>query len=1009
MQLKALNLYFLLAFMALLGYAQDAESYTLKGKIIDPDINEGLPGATIMVEGTTTGTITDFDGNFSLTVKSNDVLNVTFVGYTPQSIPVNGRSDIEVILQPDVTALDEVVVTGYGEISKSDLTGAVSSVDIDEIKNVAVSDVSQALQGRIAGVQVTPNSGSPGAGTAIRIRGVGTITGDASPLYVVDGVVVNEINYLSQNDIKSIEIMKDASVASLYGSRAANGVVVIQTKQGSAGDVKINVTSQYGLQNLWNEPDLMNTSEFFQLKGLANGGSPEVMGNLLTNLETAEDNDWLDLITRTGTRQQHSLSFSGGTERMTYRLSSNFFNEKGIVINSDFTRINVLSDLTFDITDNINLRANVLYSNAKRNVQDTESKYSLFRRVVIDSPDKELVDEDGFLNNTPLLKAKDNVDERGIHNLQTKFFFNYKISPELKFTSRFGMDQNRVDRHQFSKPGTAVEQTLSPNSFAAVTETSTLTNKVLWEQVLSFNKKISGNNLSLTGAFSMERQEKQNVVAKGSSPLGRDESTAYLSNAFRSLNVNGATTAWSQMGVVFRSNYSIQGKYVFQANLRSDGSSRFAKGNRWGFFPSASAAWVFSEDLLPGNAVLQNGKLRVSYGVLGNNRINNYESVTTLGNGSVYAYGADDNFNYYTGYAATEIGNSDISWERTYSYNLGVDLDLYGHVFLTTDVFRRHTKDMLLNVPVPQSIGFSSTPRRNIGEVINDGIELSASYRNSIGDLSIDLSANGTYLINNVLELGVNNDPVYGGYVNNAIPVVMGNVTKTVVGRPIGTFYGRVTDGLDENGNFIFKDLNNDGKITLDDRTYLGSPIPNVTYGGVINLGYRNFDFVAQLQGVHGNSVFNVLRYHTHGFNGTRGLSSILDDVWTTDLNFEGSEVPADIANKYQGGNQNPTLPRAMSANNDESYRHASDFYVEDASYLRVKNVQLGYTFDDRVLSRLQLRSLRLYVSAQNLLTFTKYEGFDPEVGGGGGIAAGIDYGSYPQGRLYLIGVDFNL
>lgn len=1014
MQLKAINFFIVLVFISGLSLAQDPNGYILKGRISDGDIDEGLPGATIRIDGTTTGTVTDYDGNFSLNVKSTDILDVSFVGYVSEKVSVNNRSEINVSLRLDVQSLEEVIVTGYGVINKSDLTGAVSSVNMDDIKSVAVSDVAQALQGRIAGVQVTPESGSPGAPTAIRIRGVGTITGDASPLYVVDGVIVDDISFISQNDIKSIEIMKDASVASLYGSRAANGVVVIQTKQGQKGKTQINVSSQYGIQNLWNEPDLMDTREYFQLLGLVNGGSAQGLENQLENVDTAEDNNWLDLISRLGVRQQHSVSFSGGAEKVKYRLSTNFYNEKGIVTSSDFTRINVLTDVSFDLSDKVNIRANLLYSNGKRNVQDTNDKQGLFRRVVVDAPSKEILDDDFFSNDTPLRKAEDNVDERTINNLQAKFYLNYQILSNLKFTSRFSLDQNITDKFVFAKPGTAVEQTLSPNTFAAITEQSTSRKKGLWEQVLSYNQKINDNNLSLTGAFSLEHQENSNVLAKGSSGLGRSESTAYLNNAFNSLNVNGAGSAWSQMGVVFRSNYSIKSKYIFQFNLRADGSSRFSKGNRWGYFPSASAAWVFSDDFFPENNIIQNGKLRVSYGVLGNNRIGNYESITTLTNTAsnnpiLYPYGVDDNFNYYTGYAAVEIGNTDISWERTRSYNIGMDFDLFGHLFVTADIFRRQTFDMLLNVPVPISVGFSSTPRRNIGEVINDGIELSLNYKNDFGNFSIDISGNGTYLKNRVTELGVNNDPVFGGEVNNTIPVSMGFVTKTVVGRPIGTFFGYVTDGLDEEGNFQFKDLNNDGKFTSDDRTFLGSPIPEFTYGGVINIAYKNLDLVTQLQGVYGNSVFNVLRYHTHGYNGTTALSSTLDEIWIESIDFEGFDVPQDVIDRFSGGNANATLPRATSSDDDNSYRYASDFYVEDASYLRVKNVQLGYTFSDKTLSRLKLSSMRMYISAQNLLTFTKYEGFDPEIGSGSGIAAGIDYGSYPQGRLFLVGIDFNL
>lgn len=1018
----------LLTMLLVLGTSLAQERYTLKGKVLDDDTKEGLIGSTVQVKGTTNGAVADIEGNFQVLVSALDTLQISYLGFDTQQILVNGRTEIEILMSSNLETLEEVIVTGYGAIKKSDLTGAVSSLDVSDINDLPVPDVTQALQGRVAGVQITQNSGAPGDGTAIRIRGTGSINSSSEPLYIVDGVIVSSINYLSQDDIQSLEVMKDASVAALYGARAANGVILIATKQGEKGAPKITFGSQVGFQNFWRVLDMMNTREYRTMLGMQTGGSVSALQVQIENVNNAnaEDNDWIDLISRTGVRQKYNLSVSGGADNFTYRFSTNYYNETGILINSDFQRLNLLSDLNFKLTKRIKFRSNVLYSGRARNVQDTGDKQGLLRRAIIDAPFNSILDGSGLPADTPLRKARDQFDKRDISNLQVKLFFDYELAESLKFTSRFGIGQENFAKRIFVPPGINYEIGIVANSAARSAETRTNRVKWSWDQILTFDKKIEDHTVSLTGAFSMERLTYRTVFASGVSSLGRDASTAYLINATRAFNVGGDAFAWSQLGGVFRSSYNYKGKYFLQANMRADGSSRFASDSRWGLFPSASVAWYLSDDLFPKSRVITSAKLRLSYGLLGNNRIGNYETYTILNNSGggsdyLYVYGSDQNFSFYPGFSPNKLGNPSITWEKTATYDLGLDIDLFGNVFIVADVFRKYTTDLLLNEPVPLSTGLLNSPRRNVGEVINDGIELSINHKRNVGKWSFDISANGTYLINRVEKLGVNDDPVFGGDVDEAIPVDFGFVTKTVVGRPIGSFFGYVVDEINNNpdpsdpnrGRFIFKDLNNDGLITSQDRTFLGSPIPKLTYGFVLNASYSNWDFSFAFQGVEGVSVFNVLRYHTHGYNGTNALSGITENAWRENLNLEGSGLPQDIIDAYSGSNPNPQYPIITTSTNDASYRLPSDFYVEDASYLRLRNATIGYNIPKRVLGRLKIQDCKIYVTAQNLLTWTSYEGFDPEVGnareideGGASLQAGIDYGSYPQGRLFVLGLN---
>ena len=640
------------------------ETYLLRGKVVEDEVGEGLPGATVRVKNTENGTITDIDGSFELQVKPKDTLVITYIGFQDKEIILNGQTELSVSLLQDIESLEEVIVTGYGTIRKSDLTGAVSSINVDNIADLPVPDITQALQGRVAGVQITQNSGAPGDGTSIRIRGVGSINNSSDPLYVVDGIIVNEINYLSQNDIQSLEVMKDASVAALYGSRASNGVIVITTKQGVKGAPKVSFGSQFGIQDFWNKLDVMDAREYLIMsEGLSGGGSITGFNTAINQLEdqNSEDNDWLDLVTQAGTRQQYDLAISGGNYSVTYRVSANYYTEEGILIESDFQRINLLTDLSFNVSKKLKFRANVLYSDRNRNVQDDgdlgNGNNGLLNRAVREAPTTTLINLDtGLPRNTPLTKAQDNFDQRDNSNIQVKFFLDYKLNQNIKFTSRFGFDQEYIFRKRYFPPGIATESRLDRDASGRIIENTTDRYKWNWDQLLSYDKEIDDHSISLTGAFSLERLSRSNTRSDGRIFLGRDENTSFGDNATGNFSIGGDGFNWSQIGAIFRSSYNYKGKYFAQFNLRSDGSSRFNPGNRWGVFPSASVAWYFSDDFFSTSSVVTGAKLRTSYGELGNNNIGNYETYTRLnnnqnGNRYFYVFGEDDDYNAYIGYS----------------------------------------------------------------------------------------------------------------------------------------------------------------------------------------------------------------------------------------------------------------------------------------------------------------------------------------------------------------------
>jgi TonB-linked SusC/RagA family outer membrane protein len=1020
-------------FFLQMAHAQDI---TIMGVVKD-DTGEGLIGATILVKNTGIGTVTNLDGEFRVNVNSKkDTLTFSSIGFVTQTVPLAGRSTLEIDMQNDILGLQEVVVTGYGEIRKSDLTSAISSLDTRSIKDLPLNNAAQAIQGRLAGVTVTQSSGAPGASTSIKIRGLGTIN-NSNPLFVLDGVIVDNIDFLSPNDIASIEVMKDASVAALYGARAANGVVVVQTKQGEAGEVVINYSSQVGVQNFWKEIDVMDSREFLIMsQQLVNGGRtgswPDVFDTYNENLN---NNDWIDLITQTGYFQQHSLSASGGTKDFKYRLSTRYDQNSGIIKNSDWERINVSGDFDMKLNKKSTLRFNAIVSQQGTNRQPTNrngaNSFSALREALKESPTSNLYNEEEFpglnvLVNSPYSKVVNREDFVKKWVIQNKLFFNYELFQNLKFTSRFGFSTTFQENSKFEGTGNPSARLLTNQGLTTRVEKLGREDfRYSWDNLISYNKNFGENRISSTVAFTTEQKKYTQFVSEGSQALGDDSNTQYLQNTFDNYFVNGTGSKWTQMGFVGRVNYAYKAKYFMQLNGRYEGSSRFRADNRWGLFGGISGGWVITdENFFPKGKFLNELKLRGSWGQSGNNRIGDFASYTGLSSNRLVVYGLDQQPRPRDGYAATGIGNEGILWEKSTAYGAGFDAVFFDNLFLTVDGFIRDTDDMLLAVPVVPSIGFGTNPQRNAGSVRNKGLEVSLRYENKLGQVDVSFFGNMTYIQNEVTSVGESDEPILGadiGFNGGANGPNMGFITKTVVGRPIGSFYGFVLDDVNypnginpEDYQFAFRDLNQDGQITGADRTYIGNPLPNYTYGFGTQFSWKGIDLNLNFQGVFGLEYFNLMSYWLKGYNSTNALAGISEEFASL-YPATSDNIPPELINKYSIESGYSLPIQLPSGARNASYETPSNFYIENGAFLRLKNLQIGYNLPQAITSFLHVANIKVFWSGQNLITWTNYSGYDPELGGlgsedsevgGGSLTNGVDFGTYPQARLYTLGIN---
>lgn len=971
---------------------------TITGTILD-EKGESIIGASVAVKGTTNGTITDIDGKFSLDVNENDILAISYVGFLAQEIPVTGKSNLQITLKENTEMLDEIVVVGYGVMRKRDLTGAVSSIDSKSMQDKPVANIGEALQGRASGVQII-NSGAPGSNVSIRIRGISTIN-NSEPLLVIDGVPTDlSLNALNMDDVQTVDVLKDASATAIYGSRGANGVVIITTKKGKSGDGVVSFSANWGIQDATSMPDMLNASQFASYHNdmIANYSGTE---NLMQRPDFADPTtlgkgtDWMDELFRTSTIQNYSVSYSGGTDKSNYYVSAGILDQEGIVINTSYKRYTVQFNGESKVKPWLKLGNNVTLSHDAKK----QGSYSI-RDAMAAQPTQPVYNEDGTYSGpgnpaywygdikNPLGNAKVNSQTTKGYNLLGNIFAEINFFDKVTFKTLGGIDFKFWDKENFS-PKYDWKPISQPESYRYEESNKSLT--YLWDNTLTYIDTFNENhhlNVMIGSSAQNNVYNKMNASVQGF----LSDKNNQLSNGLNQPTVGGTKNDWALLSFMGRVNYNYTDKYLLTLTVRRDGSSRFSKDNRWGTFPSVAAAWRLSEEAFyQKNKWVNDIKVRAGYGVTGNQwGINEYAYFTKLKTGQYVFNGTPVSTLY-----PLVMPNPDVKWETVKQWNAGIDLSLIDQrINLSLDGYIKNTTDMLVPMAVPITTGYSDiyVPSINAGKVRNTGWELTISSRNLTGELEWNTDLNVSYNKNKVISM------------NEGVPLFTGddiNMTKVLVnseGNPINSFYGYVTNGLFQNwdqvnnasiqvpggtapGDIRFSDLDNNGVINDNDRTYIGNPTPEWSFSMNNSFAYKNFDLQIFLQGVAGNDIYNANR------------------IWQ-----EGMAVPqnqtAKVLDRWTGEGTSNSVPRAVYSDPNKNARHSSRF-VEDGSYLRIKNLTLGYTLPQAISKKAYLQTVRMYMSCQNLYTFTKYSGFDPEVG-----ANGIDLSTYPLTRTISFGVN---
>ncbi len=1047
----------LLSFFFLLGIALTvfSQNIQIKGVVVSGQDNEPLPGVNVVVKGTTNGTITDLDGQFVLSVPSDCVLLVSYVGYKGQEIAVKNSRSFRIVLQEDTETLNEVVVVGYGVQKKSVVTAAIARVSSDDLLHVAPIRVDNALKGLAAGVTVTSSSGQPGSASQIRIRGIGTIN-DSDPLYIVDGMPIDGgIDYLNPNDIQSIEILKDAASGAVYGARAANGVVLVTTKAGKEGKVKIIYDFSYGFQSAWKHRDVLNATEYATLmnEGKMNAGEAPIYADPSSY---GKGTDWQEeLFYDNAPIMQHQISASGASERINYYLSAGYFKQDGIVGGnygrSNYQRLTLRSNNTYKLFDETKTRnwinklsvgVNAAYSHIRSTGITTNSEYgSPLGSAIAFSPLLGVYEEDeeavyaeyaSVENFAPIYDKKNGrmytiagSDYNEITNplaalslpgeigRSDKFVSNFwaelQIWDNLKFKSSFGTDLAFWGTDGW-KPVYYLGQS---NKSEKSQVWSSMYKSLVWqlENTLAYDKKIGKHSFSILLGQSAKKTtgrylsgSNYYMVEEDGSKANIDFTTGTSANGDQS--VSGSAYSPSTLASYFgRLSYNYAERYMLQATVRRDGSSNFGSNNHWATFPSFSLGWNITNEKFAENRPgwLTSTKLRFSWGKNGNESIGAFGYVALTSTGNNYYFGSGDG-TLYNGTKPSGLANENLRWEESKQTDLGLDFGFFDNsLSFSVDYYKKITDGMLMTMSIPSYVG-ESKPTGNVGKMENQGVELETSYRFKVGAWEFKIGGNATYLKNKLINLG--NDTGYNNYDSYQN---VGTISRAENGQAFPFFYGRKTDGIFQNmeevnsytytdadgevsiiqpkalpGDVRFVDVNNDGVIDDNDRTKIGKGMPDWTYGLNLSVGWKNFDFNVMLQGVEGNEIFDATR--------------------RTDISY--INLPSYMLNRWTGEGTSNKIPRFTFTDDNNNWT-SSDLFVKDGSYMRVKNVTLGYTLPSKWARKALISSLRLYVAAENLFTFTKYEGFDPEISSGG-TSLGIDRGVYPQARTYTFGVNLN-
>ncbi len=982
---------------------------SVSGKVID-NTGAPLPGVTIVEQGTTNGTITDFDGNYTIgNVPANGVLVFSFVGMRTQEVSVGGQVTINLSMEEESIGLEEVVAIGYGTQKKSDLTGSVSNVSTEELSTQSNTNIGQALQGKMAGVEIVSSGGAPGAGSRIMIRGIGTLN-NSSPLYIIDGIYMGSMDFINPNDIESINVLKDASASAIYGSRAANGVVIITTKSGenSKGVPTFNFSANMGIATPAKYLDLLDANGVAEVVNLARTNSGLAPLEMLTDLESKENNDWQDIMLGPAFRHNYNLSLSGGTENFKYYSGLGYLGEDGIIKGTDYERVNGQFKTSyqkgwFSAGNNILLN----YENTKPSIA-SYPRGGLYGSVLQALPTMSLYDENnlgGYGSNygdamnlvNPLATTDPYIYDAYRHswNIYAKIWAQAEIVKGLKYKIDVTPSVNVRDNMTYSGKYDMGQASSIKNS---VSRNQPMTQSLLVENTLNFDKTFGDHKITALLGYTYQNTKYRYLSGSGSTlPTGLLE----LDAATLDRMVTGNSVESALASVLSRVFYSYKNKLLLTATLRRDASSKFAKDKRVGNFPSFSVGYnIAEEQFLSDVEWLDALKIRGGYGELGNQEIGDYKYTSTVKTGINYA---DGDGGAHQGAFPREFVNPIVEWEKTSMMNVGFDLTAFrGKLTTTVDLYNKLTDDILLTVPIPYSSGGTNDPIQNIGQISNKGLEFAISWRDDItNDLNYSVSFNGNFIKNNVEKL-VSEDQV----INSGQSFRGSYTTKTLENYPIGGFWLLATDGLfpdqvaidahSKEGSLIqpqavpgdvkFIDANDDGVISDDDRIYMGSPFPKFSFGLNNHVAYKDFDLRVDVQGVFGNKILNDTRnVLTTVVNGTNYLSSTLD-YWTEN-------------------NKDASQPYLRYDDPNGNYRTNSDRYLEKGDYVRVRSIQLGYNLPTRGFLN-KFSKFRTYISLENPFTFSKYKGVSPDYNSFNSYSRGNDYFAYPASKIYMIGIN---
>ena len=983
------------------------QAKTVTGTVTDVN-GEPIIGANIRIKGTTTGTITDIDGNFSIEAEPQSVIEVSYIGYLTQETVINNQKSIRFLLKEDTKTLDEVVVIGYGVQKKADLTGSVANINTEKLNTQSNANIGQALQGKIAGVDIVSQGGAPGSGTRIMVRGIGTLN-NASPLYIVDGMYMNSIDHINPNDIASIDVLKDASSAAIYGSRAANGVIIVTTKEGSNTEGKpiIDLSVNLGISTASKFLDMLDAKGWAEVTTIARQAIGKPALDMATDLANKPDNDWQDIMFRPALMQNYNLSVKGGGKYSTYYTGLGYFNQDGIVKGTNYQRYNIQSKNDYK-RGIFSAGTNLIISFSHDKPLHQELRGGMIGTILQSVPTLEKYDDtrEGGYGGTygdvvniphPLAIIDDNIMDR--YNENVKIFANLYAQIELfkglkyklNLTPDFSFERykNYLNKYDFG---------LATNSITQLTERQRRRRNILVENLLTFDRTFGEHKISALAGYTYQDSRFRHIQAYGEGlPQGLEEIDAATTNRSNEGN-SWRSVLTSILGRVF---YSYQNKYLFTATIRRDGSSKFGKNNRYGYFPSFSLGWnVAEEKFMEDVHWLDQLKLRGGYGVLGNQEIDNYQYSSTITTGINYP---DGNGGLLQGAFPKNFANPDIKWEETAMTNVGIDFMAFNNrLSLTADYYVKNTKDILLTVPIPISSGGANDPIRNAGKIRNNGFEFNLGWMDQPNpDISYGINLIGSFNKNKVIAMGSESGSIKGGSTNQNI-----TTSETKAGYPIGGYWliptagyfnsqeevdayakdGKKIQPAAEPGDIKFVDANNDGVINDDDRVFQGSPFPDFTFALNGNMRYKNFDLSIGLQGVLGNKIYNATR-------------QTLEDV------TKGSNFLASCLDYWTPENKNASHPRLTWDDPNRNTRAESDRYLENGSYLRLRSVQLGYTFPQTWFKG-AIQHARVYINAENLFTITSYSGYSPDVNADNANYRGFDNFIYPTNRTFMLGLN---